>query len=331
MAANKPAIRLTLEDGTDLADKVDPRNLELTLTEKRGGEADELALTLQNHDGRLASPEEGKIITLSLGWASGTDVRIGLVEKGRFRVDEVEESGPPDIITIRARSADLGGDYAKRRTKSWKDTTLGAVLADIAGRNNLTAKVHGDLAGKAIAAIEQHGKSDMAFVKDLGSRYDAVATWKDRNLIFMPVGSATTASGKIIPALALTRRSGWGWRFSRAAREDQDGAEAEWHDQDAGQRKTVTAGGTKRRRLKRVYASEAEAKQAAEASAAKGKRGWKFEYDLTFADPAIQPNQAISLTGWNARVDGQKWLVESIETTLRGTDGLSQRLSLESA
>jgi phage protein D len=45
MTANRAAMRLTL-DGADLADKINPRHMELTLTEKRGGEADELSLTL---------------------------------------------------------------------------------------------------------------------------------------------------------------------------------------------------------------------------------------------------------------------------------------------
>ena len=40
MAANIPGLRLTLEDGTDLADKIDPRLLALSLSEKRGGESE---------------------------------------------------------------------------------------------------------------------------------------------------------------------------------------------------------------------------------------------------------------------------------------------------
>jgi phage protein D len=74
MAANKAGLRLTLDDGTDLADRIDPRLLELTLVEKRGGEADELSLTLHNHDGQLRAPEEGRYIRLALGWVSGEDV-----------------------------------------------------------------------------------------------------------------------------------------------------------------------------------------------------------------------------------------------------------------
>ncbi|SFG08816.1 hypothetical protein SAMN05518801_10757 [Novosphingobium sp. CF614] len=330
MTANIAGVRLTL-DGKDLADKVNPRLLELTLTEKRGGEADELSLTLQNADGSLAMPDPGKVIALALGWAQGDDVTAGLVDKGRYTVDEVEASGPPDQIQIRARSADLSGSYRKRRTHAWKDTTLGAVLSEIAGRNAVSAQVHPDLAGKEIKALDQHGKSDMALVRDLGSRYDALATWKDRKLIFMPVGSATTAGGKAIPALTLTRTQGWTWRFTRAEREENDGVEAEWHDQQAGRRKKHSTGGKNPKKLKRVYASEADARQAAEAEKKKRARGgYKFEYELALADCTIQPNRKVTLSGWNSRIDAIKWLVESVETTL-GANGLRQRVTLESA
>lgn len=330
MGANIAGLQLLLDDGTDLAAKINPRFLELTLSEKRGDEADELSLTLHNHDGRLAAPETGRVLTLALGWKVGGPF-TGLVGKGRFKVDEVEESGPPDVITIRARSADLGGDYRKRRTKVWRDTTVGAVLDTIAGRYGVESLVHPDLRGLAIAVLDQHGKSDMALVKDLGSRFDALATWKDRKLIFMPVGAQTTPSGKAIPSLTLTRRDGWAWRFSRADREENDGAEAEWHDPADGKRKKVGTGGKKPKKLKRVYASQAEAQQAAKAAAGKGKRGaFKFEYDLAQADMQIQPNARVKLSGWNTRVDGINWLVESVETSL-GANGIQQKVSLESA
>lgn len=331
MAANIAAVRLVLDDGTDLADKVNPRLLSLRLTEKRGGEADELSITLQNHDEKLAVPETGRVLSLSLGWASGRDVKVGLVDKGRYRVDEVTEGGPPTVITITARSADMAGGYRQRRTQTWKDTTLGAVLTQIAGRNGVSAQVHPDLAGKPISAIEQHGKSDMAFVKDLGSRFDAVATWKNRALIFMPVGASTTASGKAIPAVTVTRRDGWTWEFSRADRDEQDGAEAQWHDKATGRRRTVKTGGKNRRKLKRVYASEEEAKQATAGAASKGKRGgYKFSYALAFADCALTPNGKVTLQGWREGITTRKWLVESVETSLEGT-GLKQQLQLETA
>lgn len=330
MPANIAAVRLTL-DGQDLADKVNPRLVELTLTEKRGGEADELTVTLHNADGKLAFPQPGKVIALALGWTQGDDVTPGLIDKGRFTVDEVEAGGYPDTVQITARSADLGGTYRKRRTHVWKDTTLGAVLGEIAGRHGITARVHPDLAAKPITALDQHGKSDMALVRDLGHRFDAVATWKDRNLLFMPVGAATTVSGTPLPALTLTRRHGWSWRFTRAQRDENDGAEAEWHDSAAGRRRKHSTGGQNPKKLKRVYASEADAKQAATAAASKAKRGgYAFEYDLAFADCTLQPNRKLTLSGWGTVVDGKTWLIESIETSWT-SGAMKQKIKIESA
>jgi hypothetical protein len=330
MAVNKAGIRLTLDDGTDLADKIDPRFLELTLVEKRGGEADELSLTLHNHDGQLQAPTTGRYIRLLLGWESGDDVTVGLVDKGAFKVDEVEESGPPDKILIRARSADFTGPARQRRVKVWRDGTLGAILYMIAARYGLTAQVHPDLASLAVATIEQHNKSDHAFVRDLGQRYDAVATWKNRRLVFMPVGSATTATGAVLPIVTITRQSGWQWSCRQADRGRYDGAEAQWHDPSTGNRRTHKTSGENRKRLKRVYASEAEARQATAAEAKKRARGkLAFTYELAAADLQLQPNGPVQLSGWTGPIDAASWLIESVETSM-GARGLRQRLELVS-
>lgn len=332
MQGNKAAIRLTLEDGTDLADKVNPRHLSLQLSEKRAEKADQLELTLQNHDGRLAPLRRGVFLHLAMGWERGADVAIGLIDKGRFKVDEVRRSGPPDVVVIRARAADLTGDYRARRRTIWTDTTLGAVLTEIAARNDLAPRIHADLAGEPIAAIEQAAKSDMAFVRDLGRRYDAVAAPKGGALVFMPVGADSTAGGGALPVLALTKRGGWAWEFAAESRDDYDGAEAQYRDLDAGETRTVKTGGGKRKKLRRTYANRADAKAAAKGEAAKRQRGvFTFTYDLALGDPAIFPNARVTLSGWDSEIDGIAWLVDEATHMLDGSGGLRTAIRLESA
>ena len=65
---NVADFRVTL-DGKDLTDKIAPRLISLSLTEKRGGEADQLDLVLHDHDGKLVIPKEGATIQVQLGWA----------------------------------------------------------------------------------------------------------------------------------------------------------------------------------------------------------------------------------------------------------------------
>lgn len=331
MDGNVAGIKITLDDGTDLTAKIDPRFVELTLTEKRDGDADELSITLQNADGKLAVPKEGKWINLQIGWVSGTDVKIGLVNKGRFIVDEVSETGPPDQIEIVARSADLSGSYAKRRNHTWHGTTLGAVVRAIAARNKVSASVHPDLDGKPIDALEQHNKADMAFIRDLGRRFDALATWKNKKIVFMPMGSATNAGGKAIAKLTITRREGWKWRFNHAKRFAQDGVQAQYHDSATGERKTVSTGGSNPHRMKRIYGSKAEAQQAAKAHAARQKRNpTSFDYYLAVADCTLRPNMGITLKGWSSTVSGINWLVDSVETNM-GAGGIKQHVTFEAA
>lgn len=355
MTSRRAAISLILEDGTDLADKVRPRLLSLRISEKREDDADELDLVLHNTDGLLAMPRTGVRLAVALGWEAGADVPLGLVDKGRFTIDEIELSGPPDQIAIRGRSADLTGALRKRETKTWRNTTLGSILGQIAARHSRFARIGGGLADAAIDVIEQEGKSDMAFVKDLGKRYDAVATWKDNFLLFLPIGSAATASGTALPTLLLTRRDAASWTFREGQRENYKGAEAQWYDADSGRRRTVKVDGPatppdpreppadeeggsgtpsppEPKKLKRVYASEAEARQAAEAAASRAARTpYEFSFDLAIADPAIQPDMRVALQGWNPLIDGIAWLVKSVETSFDGSAGLRQRLELESA
>lgn len=329
--ANVAGVSLALEDGPDLADRIDPRMVELTLSEKREDEADELQLTLQNHDGRLAVPAPGRALTLSLGWRSGEDVPLGLVDKGRFTVDEVVLQGPPDTVSVRARSADLTGLYRRRRTRSWRDTTLGTILTEIARRHGSTARIAAALADIIVDAIEQEGASDMAFVRELGRRHDAIATWKGGYLVFAPIGASQSVGGAQLATATLRKRDGWQWRFAQAEREAYVGAEAQWHDRESGRRRTVRIGGDNPRRLGKIFGSEREARQAAEGATSRDARTpYSFEYSLAVADPALQPDQRVALQGWNETIDGIAWLIKSVETTL-GSAGLSQRIVMESA
>ncbi|MEB0038843.1 phage late control D family protein, partial [Pseudomonas sp. RTS2] len=78
------------------------RLVSLELTDNRGIEADQLSITLSDHDGLLVMPSKGALAELWLGWSD-----TGLVSKGTYIIDEIEHSGAPDILSIRARSADL--------------------------------------------------------------------------------------------------------------------------------------------------------------------------------------------------------------------------------
>ncbi|MBX9474127.1 phage late control D family protein, partial [Yersinia enterocolitica] len=89
-------------DGIDKSGGIKKRLMSLTLTDNRGFEADQLDIELDDSDGQLVLPRRGAKIAVALGWQGAA-----LIDKGIFTVDEIEHSGAPDKLTIRARSADF--------------------------------------------------------------------------------------------------------------------------------------------------------------------------------------------------------------------------------
>lgn len=319
--------------GKDITADARPRLVSLQLVEKRGGEADQLELVLDDGDGKLALPKKGATITLKLGWKQGSDVTAGLIDKGTFKVDEVSWSGEPDQIAISARSADLTSAFRARKEKSWVGKTLGDVAKEVAANNGLEARVAPELASLAVPAIVQHQQSDMALLRRLGRENDAVATVKDGKLILSPIGKGQTSTGKTLPPITIDRGEGSRPSYREVDRSAEAGVEARYHDQDSGKRKTVTAGGGgsgKKRRLRKVYPTEAEAKRAAAAEAKRAKRA-EAEFTMTIAlgRPDLYPERPATLTGFKDQVNARKWVVAELTHSLDGQAGLITNIKLE--
>lgn len=331
-----PDFRLSL-DGVDLSDRFRPRLVALSLTEKRGADADQLDITLSDHDGRLAIPREGARLALQLGWRAGASglggVAVGLVDKGQFKVDEVEHSGAPDLIVIRARSADFTAEGRIRRLEAFTGKTLGQIVEQIAGRLGVSAKVAPALAGRMVPVFEQGRMSDLALLEALGRRYDAVATVKGGRLVFAPIGAGTTAGGEALPRAAIARADGDQHSWRRAARDTYSGVTAYWHDPEAATRKGETAGdAAKAKKLKRTFGNQADAKAAAEAEHKRQQRGAAtMTLTLALARPGLYPEQRVTLSGYGKpEIDGDRWLIGEARHELSDR-GFTTQLQLETA
>lgn len=320
-----PAWRVVL-DGQDLTERLRPRLLELTLTENRGGEADQLDLTIHDHDGRMALPRRGVELTVAIGWKDA-----GLVDKGRFRVDEVEHSGAPDVITIRARSADLTAAMRNRRERSWHDVTLGDVVRNLAGEHGLQARIAPALAAVRIAHLDQAGESDVHLLSRLAKRYDAVATVKNGALLFLPVGGGTTAGGEPLPPATVARRDGDQHRYTLADRDTYSGVRAYWHHKAGANRKSVLVGESgNAKRLRDTFASEAEAREHAEAEWKRIQRGAAtMSYTLALGRADLYPERRLRLTGFKPEIDDTAWLIAKATHTVTGSAGFTTQLELE--
>lgn len=324
--------RVTM-DGKDLSDRMRPRLVSLSISEKRGDEADQLDIVLNDTDGQLGIPKEGAVLHVQLGWKQGRDVTVGLIDKGSYKVDDVSHSGPPDQITIKARATDFTSQIRNRHQQSWKSTTLGAVLKDVAGRNGLTLRVAADLASIALPSISQSRESDIAFLRRLGRENDAVATIKDKRLIFARKGAGATTSDKALPTLTIRRTDGDRHSWQRQTRDGQEGVTASWHDKKGAKRQTVTVGKAEgAKKLRKVHADEASAKRAALAERDRLKRTpATFDMKLALGRADAIPEARVKVSGYKDVIDAATWLISEVTHRLDKSGGFTTALKMEVA
>lgn len=303
-----PDFMLTLES-KDITGNISDRLINLSMTDNRGFEADQLDIELDDSDGLVALPIRGAVLSLYLGWKG-----FALVGKGRFTVDEVEHRGAPDTVTIRARSADFRGTLNSRREESWHDTTLGAIVSAIAARNKLTASVADSLAGIKIPHIDQSQESDAVFLTRLAERNGGEVSVKAGKLLMLKAGSGTTASGKAIPQITIQRSDGDRHQFAIADRGAYTGVTAKWlHTKDPKPEKQKQAVKLKRKPKEqhlralqhpkaKVVSSKTAAKKKKEQEAREGEY-MAGEADNVFALTTIYATKAQAMRAAQAKWD----------------------------
>jgi phage protein D len=321
-----PAFRLTV-DGLDIAQLISPRLMSLELTDNRGVEADQLSITLSDHDGLLSIPPKGAVLRLWLGWSD-----TGLVDKGTYTVDETEHSGAPDVLSIRARSADLRKGLKTKRERSWSNTTLGDVLGDIAIGNGLTATIAGALDGLPILQLDQANESDANLISRLGEEFDAVASVKAGCLLCLPAGGGKTASGLDLPHITLTRADGDQHRYLQADGDSYDGVRAYYYDvNSAKKQEAIAGGGDNLKDLRHTFSDQQSALRAARAEFRRLQRGSAtLSYNLAIGRPDLIPELTYTLHGVKEEIDEIIWYGGNVQHSLTADGGYTVSLELES-
>lgn len=320
----QPIWQVTLE-GKDLTGTMSPRLIELSLSEARDGEADQLDIALSDHDGLLDIPPRNAVIRVSLGWSN-----TGLVDKGEFNVDEVEYRGAPDQITIRARSAKLDGALRIRAERSFHKKTIAQIVSTVASANGLSAVVDKEISKKIIPHIDQVDESDMAFLNRLGRRYDTVATVKQGKLLFLRITGAKTATGKNMPEMEIYRAQGDNHTYMEASRDTYTGVVAQWRDPRKATKKKVVVGVIgNAKHLRETYANEQDALEAATSEWERLRRGEStMRFTMAHGVPQLTPQYVIGFPDFKKPISEKKWLVKKINHRL-SDNGLVTDLELE--
>ena len=288
-------------DGQDVTAAIRDRLLRLEVRDGVGVEQDETTIEIDDRDGAVEMPPTGAALDVAIGWAGGS-----LAPMGRFVVHERGRRSPPRSLFIRSLSADVHSGFHAPRDADWHDTTVGALVSAVAGRNGLTAHVADGLGGLALAHVDQSAESDMALVRRLGRDVDAVARVAGGRLVFAPFAALGGA------AVELRVRDAASYEFSAADRDRWGSVTALWRDTDTSTpRRVVVGDGEPAARLAAIWPSEADARRAAEARLRSLRRDTlRGEMAMATGDPRLAAMASVSVVDVGAPFDGA-WLVDS--------------------
>lgn len=301
----KPAFRMSV-DGTDRTSDIAERLISLKIKDQAGFRSDSLSLVLDDADGVIELPRKGAVVEVSLGYEE-----TGLKSFGKFTVDEVEVSGPPAAMVIRAKAADMRQGLKELKSRSWDQVTIGDLVKSIAVEHELVARVAPNYAETLIEHIDQTDESDMNLLTRVAKDRGGLIKVADNNLVMVPISEAKTVSGKKLEAVTINYDDNARWSVTFPDRGRYLSVVAYWGDIESGALQEVIAGkGDPVFRIRNPYPTQSEATEAAK-SKLKALNHSEAKLSVTLpGNPALLAETPLSLVGFRRGI-ASAWVVGS--------------------
>ncbi|PTT13608.1 MULTISPECIES: phage late control D family protein [unclassified Pseudomonas] len=306
----KPTFRI-VADGSDITALINDRLLLLRTLDKPGMESDEFELRIDDRDGAVTLPKRGAGIEIYLGYGSNALARLG-----RYTVDDIEASGPPDTLVIRGKASDMRGTGKTTRSGSWENVPLSRIVRDIAARNGWAPECS---VATIVPRVDQLNESDFNFITRLAKDHDCTAKVADSKLLVLPRQSGQTASGKSLAAVIIRRSDVSRWQFRFTDRTTQKAIKARYQDKKTGELVNLTldnddapAGLPPVHTDRHIHPNKSAAEQAAKARLAAFNRSTAEVRLEMVGRTDLFAERQINAQGFKEGLDGV-FLVDSVE------------------
>nr|WP_288913125.1 contractile injection system protein, VgrG/Pvc8 family [uncultured Pseudomonas sp.] len=306
----KPTFRI-VADGKDITALINDRLLSLRTSDKPGMDSDDFELRIDDRDQAVTLPTRGAGIEVYLGYTGQALTRLG-----RYTVDEIELSGPPDTLVIRGKASDMRGSGKTVRSGSWENVPLQQIVRDVAARNGWQPVCP---VQTKVPRVDQLNESDYNFITRLAKQYDCTAKLADGKLLVMPRQGGQTASGKNLSPVVLKRADLSRYQFRLGDRNTQKAVRTKHQDKKSGALKVVELdnddlpnGLPAVHTDRHIYPNKSAAEQAAKARLAAFNRS-SAGVRLEMAGRAdVFAERSIIVQGIKPGLDGE-YLAEAVE------------------
>lgn len=222
-----------LYEGADISADIEGMVTEFSCTDNASGKADDLQISLEDRDGLWTGdwfPDKGAALTASIQAQSFVSQENKAVYPcGTYIIDEIDGSGPPSKVSIRAVSSSVKESLRREdKTRAWENVSLAGIAKDIAEENGLALVFDGE--DTDFNRVDQRSESDLAFLQRLADRCGMNLKVAEGQIILF--------EGKVYDAkppsmsLAVSDETLISWNLSSQAHDVYKACQADYWDQD---------------------------------------------------------------------------------------------------
>lgn len=168
--------------GSDITADITPFLVQLSYTDYLSGKTDELTFSVEDSDKLWRTswrPQKKDVIEAFIGYDNN------LVNCGTFEVDQIDFSGPPDQVTIRAIAARISQAVRTELSFVHEQKTLAQIAQAIADKHGLT--LQGDIEHILFERTTQLRESDFGFLNRIAGDYGYIFNVRDTTMTFVKV------------------------------------------------------------------------------------------------------------------------------------------------
>ncbi|MEN6372224.1 MAG: hypothetical protein ABFD64_09460 [Armatimonadota bacterium] len=325
--ARRAGVRVIYET-TDITTDIAPWLLSVEFTDGID-KADDLQLTLWD-DGRWRgswAPDEGAKLTAEIHLIeNGKTVRLPC---GVFSIDELEASGFPQTVTIKAISAFVTTAIRRdEKTRAWENIDFMGIARTIADKAGILL-LYSARNNPEYKRIDQKSKSDLAFLQDLGDREGLRVKVSDGKLIIF--SQADYDSNAAIDTYRWLDPRVTGYSFTSGVTSAYSKAKIKYRDPRS--KKMIECVYTppdapetgQTLRINERCSSLAEAERVEKNRLAAKNRGIKGARLDLVGDPRLVAGQNIKVTGYGSKCDGSYAIEEATHSLWPYTTSLGLR------
>ncbi|MBQ7577613.1 MAG: hypothetical protein IJT21_05000 [Synergistaceae bacterium] len=219
-------------EGKDISRDIAPYLLSFSYTDNASDKADDISISLEDKERLWCNdwyPSKGDKIQASIIIHNWDDAnKTESLPCGTFEVDQIECSGPPNQVSIKAVSTLVSKPMRQEKhTKAWENVKLSTIAGDVANKNGL--KLFWDCPNDPnFERRDQVEISDLEFLSGLARDYGIAVKVTDTQLVCYdeeeyeshePVGSLSYGDKKLLR-----------WSFSSKTNGTYKGANLQYHD-----------------------------------------------------------------------------------------------------